>query len=404
MASIKVKFRSSKVPGKAGIIYYQLSHRGASKQVTTAYRLPPEYWDAVQGEISSAASVVPALSGYRRRVSCDLFLLRSIIRGFEDSGQRYTLTDVVSSFRASVQRSTILSYLTRRIDLLKRQRRLGTARNYLRARNSFGRFLEWQDLPLGLLSADVVMAYSDYLSGRGLVRNSISFYMRILRAAYNAAVREGLVEQRHPFRGVYTGVDGTRKRALDEQILLRLQRLDLRRTPSLSMARDLFIFSFSTRGMAFVDMAFLRKSDIRDGTLSYTRRKTGQRLHVGLEPCARIIIERYGTLRPESPYLFPLLTSEDLPTAYRQYRTALGYYNDRLRRLGRLLGEPLRMSSYVARHSWATAARKRDIPLSVISAGMGHTSERTTRIYLDSLADSAVDRANHEILRALNEI
>ncbi len=248
------------------------------------------------------------------------------------------------------------------------------------------------------------MAYSDYLSGRGLVRNSISFYMRILRAAYNAAVREGLVEQRYPFRGVYTGVDGTRKRALDEQILLRLQRLDLRRTPSLSMARDLFIFSFSTRGMAFVDMAFLRKSDIRDGTLSYTRRKTGQRLHVGLEPCARIIIERYGTLRPESPYLFPLLTSEDLPTAYRQYRTALGYYNDRLRRLGRLLGEPLRMSSYVARHSWATAARKRDIPLSVISAGMGHTSERTTRIYLDSLADSAVDRANHEILRALNEI
>ena len=404
MATVKVKFRASTVPGKAGTIYYQLCHLGTGKQITTAFRIQPQQWDAGRGEIAASADSDPVLSGYRRRISYDLFLLRRIIRRMDDSGRRYTLADVVASFRNPGMQTTVLAFLTKRIEDLKQKRKWGTAGNYLRALHSFEAFLAGDDLPLGLLNEEVVMKYNDWLAKRKIERNSVSFYMRILRASYNEAVRQDLVEQTYPFRNVYTGVDRTRKRAIDENTILRLQQLDLRHTPALAFARDLFLFSFCTRGMAFVDVAFLRKSDVRDGAISYTRQKTGQRLTVRLEPCICRIIERYGHIDPESPYLFPILSAEDLQTAYKQYWTALSYYNLKLKRIGKMLGGELSLSSYTPRHSWATVARNRNIPLSVISAGMGHSSERTTQIYLDSLENSVIDRANHGIVKWLNKI
>lgn len=116
----------------------------------------------------------------------------------------------------------------------------------------------------------------------------------------------------------------------------------------------------------------------------------------------RNVLERYLPARPDSPYIFPVITSADPEQAYRQYQTGLNYHNQKLKQLGALVSETLRLSSYTSRHSWATAARNHDIPLSVISAGMGHTSEKTTRIYLDSLNNTIIDDANRGILRDFN--
>lgn len=116
--------------------------------------------------------------------------------------------------------------------------------------------------------------------------------------------------------------------------------------------------------MAFVDIAYLKKEDVSGGILSYVRHKTGQRLTVRIEPLIEEIIERYEPFVHNSPYLFPIITSNDPEEAFRQYQTALGYHNRKLKKLGKLTGENLHLSSYTARHSWATIARKHNVPLS----------------------------------------
>ena len=153
--------------------------------------------------------------------------------------------------------------------------------------------------------------------------------------------------------------------------------------------------------MAFVDIAFLRKQDIAGGTIRYVRRKTGQRLTIRIEPCMSDIIGRYSQVTRTSDYVFPLLNAEDPVRVFSQYQTALGYYNRRLKRLAELLELETPLSSYTSRHTWATTARNHNVPLSIISAGMGHASEKTTQIYLASLESSVIDQANRSIIASL---
>ncbi|GKH86439.1 hypothetical protein CE91St5_23070 [Parabacteroides distasonis] len=154
--------------------------------------------------------------------------------------------------------------------------------------------------------------------------------------------------------------------------------------------------------MAFVDMAYLKKENIGKGVITYCRHKTGQNLTLRIEPCIEAILRRYLSDSSKTPYVFPIITDENPDRAYLQYQTGLNYHNQKLKRLGKLIGETLPLSSYTPRHSWATAARNHNIPVAVISAGMGHTSEKTTLIYLDSLDNSLIDNANNGILKDLN--
>lgn len=321
--------------------------------------------------------------------------------GISNSGRRgYSLRDVVDRFRKS-RRSTVLAYVETQAARLEANGKLGTARNYRRTLGSFSDFLGGRDIPFSLVDERLVGQYDDWLRRRGVVRNTVSFYMRILRAVYNRAVKEDVVPQADPFRHVYTGVDQTCKRAVGEDVVVRLRQLDLTHSPSLALARDIFIFSYCTRGMAFVDIAFLRNQDIVGDTIRYVRRKTGQRLVIRIEPCIAKLIGRYAGAGRISGYVFPLLSSDDPVRAFSQYRTALDYYNRRLKKLSGLLGLEVPLSSYTSRHTWATAARNHNIPLSVISAGMGHASEKTTQIYLASLENSVIDQANRSLIASL---
>ncbi len=296
-----------------------------------------------------------------------------------------------------------LSFMKEQIDLLEQSRRLGTAHNYRSTLKSFSDFLGHKDIRFTSMTAELISSYEQWLHDREVSRNSSSFYLRVIRSVYNKAVRQGLAKQADPFSEVYTGVDKTRKRAVDEKLIMSLLKLELK-TDTQRQARDLFFFSYCTRGMAFVDIAFLKKSDISGGAINYIRRKTKQQMSVKIEPCVQNIIEHYAEKTKGSPYVFPLITSTDTEEAFHQYQSKLGYHNRQLKALFRALGEDIPISSYWARHSWATSARDKNIPLSVISAGMGHTSEKTTEIYLASLDNSVIDKANRNILSPLKKV
>lgn len=399
MATVKVKLRPSTIEGKAGTIYYQITHRRIIRQITTGIHILPKCWDADQQRIVSSAFDGTNLQS---QVDSDLLLLQSVIKILEASGSEYTVDDIVKQYRTGCNRVFILAFMQGQIDYMRRCNRYGTAKNYEHTMRSFSQFLR-RDIPLVTISEQLIDNYNAFLVQRGIVRNSVSFYMRILRAVYNKAVRRRLVEQTNPFQNVYTGIDKTRKRAVDEKLIARLYKLDLQSGSRAELARDIFIFSYCTRGMAFVDIAYLKKTNVKDGVIHYARQKTGQILLVKIEQNIRKILDRYVDCTKDTPYVFPILTSMDKHESYRQYRTAINIYNRHLKELSKMLSADCRLTSYTARHSWATVARKHNAPISVISAGLGHTSEKTTQIYLTSLENSAIDIVNQEIISTLNK-
>lgn len=222
--------------------------------------------------------------------------------------------------------------------------------------------------------------------------------MRNLRAIANRAVEDGHELPRNPFKHVYIGVDKTIKRAVTLKTIQQIRDIDLREHPALDFARSIFIFSFYTRGMSFVDIAFLRKTDIQNGMITYRRRKTRQLIQVKLEQPARQIISDMG--ENSTTYLIPIITS-DIKDAETQYQNAYHRVNRNLKRIGELLNLETKLTMYVARHAWARIARSNNISIATISEAMGHDSEATTRIYLSTLDTSTADRANSKIIKLM---
>lgn len=163
-------------------------------------------------------------------------------------------------------------------------------------------------------------------------------------------------------------------------------------------ARDVFLFSFYTRGMSFVDIAFLKKKDLQNGILSYRRHKTGQLLSIKWERPMQEIVDKYDTT--DTPYLLPVIRNNGMDVR-KQYINEAHRINRNLKKIGVQLGLSIPLTTYVARHAWASIAKSKNVSLATISEAMGHDSENTTRIYLASLDTSAVDKANSLILKSL---
>ena len=395
MTTIRTKFRPSSGPGRKGTVVYRIIHRRMVRNVSSTVSISAEDWERLlKGEEDGS------LADIRTEIECGVTLIEDIAGNLEREHRPYTAEDVARIFRESGKSSGFIRYIRASGMKMKEEGRHSTAHNYLSAANSLAVFLGGKDIPVCAVTARLMEHYGRWLTGRGVCRNSLSFYMRVLRAAYNKAVSAGLTRQAGPFRKVYTGIERTAKRAVSEETVSSLYRTRLRENSPLSMARDLFLFSYCARGMAFVDMAHLRKSDISRGILSYRRHKTGQRIEVRMEGPMDTIAQRY--LNKDSPYVFPILRDGSNGTvSYRRYRTMLRYYNRLLGRLSVMSGSGCHLTSYVARHTWASAARAHGVSLSIISAAMGHTSERTTSIYLADIDRSLIDNANREIIGKL---
>lgn len=398
MATVKVKLRPSTVPGKAGTIYYQLTHLRQVKQTTTKIHLHPQDWDSNKAQIIFTDSTSYLL---QCKIDRDLDRLKKIIYKIDAECANYTVNEIIEKFYQTTADYSITDFFTQQIQKLKNDNRRGTARNYSKTLKSLKAFMKNTDSTFNIVTEQFVESYNTFLIQRGVVRNTISFYMRIFRSVYNKAVTQKIIEQTFPFKNVYTGVDRTRKRAVTETVISQLLSIDLKKSKALQFARDLFIFSFYARGMAFVDIVYLKKSNIQNGYITYVRHKTGQELTIRIETRLQNIINQYE--KKDSPYLFPILNTEDENKAYSQYEIALNYYNRQLKRLSKLLEPNINLSSYTPRHTWATTARNKNVPLSIISAGMGHSSEKTTLIYLTKIDNSIIDEVNKAIIDSIKQ-
>ena len=403
MASVKVKFRPSSVNGKEGSIYYQVIHNRAVRQIVADLHIYESEWNNKKSTVRisewTGSDRRQYLQSITKRIQWDTKRLKAIIAFLDKQNKDYTTDDIVGKFNATTNEQSLSSFMQGIINQLKRLNRVRTSETYAATLASFMKFRDGQDILLCEMDGDTIMLYEAWLKANGNCPNTTSFYMRILRAVYNRAVEKELTEQKYPFKHVYTGISKTVKRALPLKAIKRIKELDLTLKPHLDYARDMFLFSFYTRGMSFIDMAYLKKSDLKNGILTYRRRKTGQQLTIKWEKCMEEIVTKYEC-RSAMQYLLPIITNP-LVDERKQYRNAIFRVNTALKKVARLVDLPIPLTMYCARHGWASIAKSKNIPLSVISEGMGHDSEETTRIYLASLDTSVVDRANSLILKSL---
>ena len=277
-----------------------------------------------------------------------------------------------------------------------------TALNYGSAYPSFVSFLRNKErmstLKFSQVTSELIRRYEFYLiEERKIRRNSSSFYIRILRAVFHKGLVYYDLNLPNPFRSVYAGVDTTVKRVVDVNAITKLIKYQSE-NEQLNFTKDAFLFCFLARGMAFIDFVKLQKSDCQNGRIIYRRSKTRRLLSIKMNTMMVEIINRYAD--PKSEYLFPVLKT---PTfSQLAYEKALQHYNYHLRKLAEEIGVDS-LTSYVARHSWATQASRLHIPTRVISESMGHSNERVTAIYLASLDNHEIDMANKKVLDKIKE-
>lgn len=400
MASIKVKFRPSTVADHEGTIYYQIIHERKVRQLLSDYKVFTSEWDESRSMVTTTqkSERKSFILSIRERIRWDVERLTKIDRKLDANGLTYTADDVIDEFVRYSNEYSLFNFMESMIVTLKQRNQLRTAETYKAALNSFKKFRNNEDVMLDAITSDTMLTYESYLKHKGNTPNTISFYMRILRAVYNNAVDNEVIENRNPFRKVFTGAEKTIKRALNLSTIKKIKNLDLSLSPKTDFARDMFMMSFYLRGMSFIDMAYLRKSDLDNGRVIYRRRKTGQQLTIEWTKEMQMILDKY----PENPtqYLLPIITKEE-GNQRRHARNVNESINHHLKKVAEKVGVLSPLTMYCARHSWASAAKAKGIPLSVISEGMGHDSEATTQIYLASLETSVVDKANALILKSL---
>ena len=297
----------------------------------------------------------------------------------------------------------VLTFMKEVADGLQMGGNFGTAHVYRSSLNAIITYCGGEDFTFNEITPEWLKGFEIHLRKRKCSWNTVSTYMRILRAVYNRAVDNNEAKYiPRLFRYVYTGTRAEHQRALEtgdvEKIFAGLILLS-GVNPAMQRARHFFILMFLMRGMPFVDLAYLRKSDLHGNVITYRRRKTGRPLSVTLTNEAMRIVRMYMNQDVHSPYLFSFLRSpEGTMEAYREYQLALRSFNRQLLILGEFLGIPNRLSSYTARHTWATTAYYCEVHPGIISQAMGHSSITVTETYLKPFQNKKIDEANKLII------
>lgn len=399
MASFKLKFRPSTAKDREGTLYFQVIHRRSTRTVCTDYHIRPEEWDGrtssvrVTGTPERQAELQMVVS----KVRWDCRQITSLITERELAMVEYTVDDITSAFRLLPPCRTWFGFIHGMIVKKLRVGRLGTAKTYRDALASFSRFRNGEDTTIDALDAETMNLYEAWLKGRGVRRNSSSCYLRTLRTLYRKAAEAGLTTDKDIFRHVFTGFARTSKRAIPLGSLRAIRQLRLPGGSAIAFARDMFMLGVYLQGIPFVDLAYLKKDDIRNGQLRYSRKKTGQELAVSWEPAMQDIVDNYAHLTKGSPYLLPIITAED-GTERRQYERMEHKVNRYLKKIGVMAGLQTPLTTYTERHTWASTMRDMGVSLSVISKGLGHESLKTTQVYLSSIDTEDVAKANRKMI------
>lgn len=320
--------------------------------------------------------------------------------------REYTVETLVSHFHNQVRCATVVELYDKLIDDMKRGGKLGNAGVYKYSRTSLLKFTGQRlQIPFSDIDAVWLRRYENWLRTSGCGDTTISQLFRTLRSVFNKAVELQLVKRDYyPFDAYKVSKFDTRtkKRAIAKEDVRKVIALDLSQGyPSERLARDIFVFSYFGAGINFADIALLKYGNVRDGRVQYVRKKTGKPINFLLTEEMRNIIVKYQQQgQTDEDYIFPILDRRVHRTEQQRYdRThkVLTNTNRWLRKIGQRVGIE-HLTTYVARHTFATVLKRSGVNIAIISESLGHSDLSTTQIYLDSFENSQIDAAMQNLL------
>lgn len=316
------------------------------------------------------------------------------------AGKEFTATTLIESTTKNTTNKTVGEYYLTYIQNLKKESRIRYAGMFEVSYSSFIKFNKHLDIPFSDIDVSWLKRYEMWMKEQNLSTSTISTRIRHLRAVFNFAIAEHSIKNDcYPFHTYKVAKlnKQTAKRAINKADILKIMNYK-GSSPMECLAIDIFIFSYLNAGINFIDIAKLKHSNIIENQLIYNREKTKKLISIPLQAETMDIIAKYKD--NESPYIFPILSpfhQTEIQIANRLHKV-LAKVNKYLKEIGEKLELPIPLTTYVARHSYATVLKRAGVSTSIISESLGHSSERVTQIYLDSFDNEQINDAMKNLL------
>lgn len=353
-----------------------------------------EHWDF---EKNQPKSTCPDRELLEKLISSKISEVKSKIVELKSEDKEFSATTLVDKVSNPVRLVTVGELFKQHLSRLEEEKRTGYRLSIQQTYNSLIRFNRHLDIPFSEMDCNWLRRYETWLRKQGKSENTIGIRFRNIRMIFNLAVVMELVKpENYPFKKFKVSklYQETAKRALSKDEILAVINYPTDREDFYTrLAVALFTFSYFMGGINFVDMAYLTEKNIMEGRLIYHRKKTSKLINLPLQEEAFMVLKKYKD--SSKGYLFPILSNEHKTEQQKLNRLhkVITKVNKALKAIGEELNIPIKLTTYCARHSYATVLKRAGVSTSIICESLGHSSEKVTQIYLDSFENNQIDRA-----------
>lgn len=380
----------------------RLGHNARTTSIPTGISIKAKDWNEKERKVKSTCGAITSVTRLNNLLQKKKADAMDIILKLNEEGVLQSMSITALKERIDQQHSnhSFFKFADDLIEELRKANRIGTARSYYDVVSVLKKYNNDRDLKFQQITYEFLTKFETAHIGKGNSYNGLAVYMRTIRSIYNKGIKAGAVEKElYPFDDYKVRTTPTEKRALEWEFLKKIIELDIKPEHECFNARNYFLASYMMYGMNYTDMAFLKKADIINARINYRRRKTSKLYDIKINPQLNEILSYYINLNRESHYVFPILKREGLALQHKDIQWARKRYNKKLKTLAGLCGIETNLTSYVSRHSFATQAMLQEVPLNAISSMLGHSSLKTTEVYLKSLPSSILDDYNAKIMQ-----
>lgn len=379
----------------------RLGHNERTTSIPLSISLKPNDWDNEKKIVRNSYKGVGSVSHMNNLIGKKKSDAMDVIFKLHEANEldKFSVSALRDKIVGAGKSLSFIHFAKQQIEELIQTKRIGTAKSYKGVVSVLETFWGGKDLQFKDVNYSFLNRFEINHKKNGNQLNGLAVYMRTIRAIFNKAIKEGVADQTlYPFNDYKIKTTPTEKRALDWDALKKIISLQLEPKDGGFKARNYFVASYMLYGMNFADMAFLQKSDIKDGRIVYRRKKTSKLYNIKITDSLNVILQYYMSHTPDSKYIFPIIKRETAVLQDKDIQWARKRYNKQLKNLAKICEIDQNLTTYVSRHSFATQAMIQEVPLNAISTMLGHSSLKTTEIYLKTLPSNILDDYNAKIL------
>jgi site-specific recombinase XerD len=383
-------------------VLLRITHHRTSSQITTGIFIPEKDWDSKERRIKSTYRGTESVTRLNNQLQKKKTEAIDAITRLDELGtlDSYSVTQLKSHLERKSDGSSFFQYAETVIEELEKANRIGNARIYRDTISVLRSFVNKRLIAFRDINHAFLLRFEAEHYSKGNSANGLSVYLRTVRALFNRAIKESVISQElYPFKQYQIPSAKTRKRAISPEAIKRIVDCKLEPDHLLFHTRNYFLLSFYMRGMPFVDLVQLKVSNIIDGRIHYQRQKTDKPYSIKITVEIQELLDVYLVSKGMGDYIFPVIDRQDAEGQYKDIQWARKRYNKKLHKLADLCGIQEHLTSYVSRHSFATIAKNKSVPLAAISEMLGHADIKTTEIYLASLPSDVLDDYHEKVLK-----